>query len=584
METTPAAQATTPAPPATPAPPGTTLRADLIAGLTASAVVLPMAMAYAGIAGLPPAVGLYTAVLPMAIYALLGSSRILSVSSTSTLAILAATQLALVSGQSGAAEQVTAAATLTLLIGAILLLAGLLRLGFVANFISLPVLAGFKAGVGAVIVVDQLPRLLGVHIEKTGFLRNLLAIAEQLPQLSPPTLILGASTLVALFLLARHCPRLPAPLLAIGGGIAASWLLDLHARGVATVGWIPQGLPAPTLPDLALARTLLPGALGIALMSFTESIAAARSFAAPDDPPVAPNRELLALGAANLGGALLGAMPAGGGTSQTAVQRAAGGQTQKASWVTAGLAVATLFLLAPLLEKLPYATLAATVTYYAARLIQPAEFMRIRRVRAMEFWWAAVATGGVLLFGTLHGIEVAIIISLIGLASQTAHPPVHVLGRKPGTDILRPRSAEHPEDETFPGLLLLRPEGRLFFVNAPYVAERVRQLVAEHQPRVLNLDLSRVPDLEYSALQMIDQGERRTGGSGVELWLSGLNPGVLEAVRHSGLADRLGHERMLFSAQQAIERYRKPYAAETGAAAPASAPSEAPVGAPLPPV
>src|SRR4029434_10197057 len=197
------------------------------------------------------------------------------------------------------------------------------------------------------------------------------------------------------------------------------------------------------------------------------------------------NRELIATGAANLGGALLGAMPAGGGTSQTAVVRAAGGRSQKASLVTAATAVATMLLLAPLLGLLPNATLAAVVIVYSVGLIQPAEFRAIRSVRTMEFRWALVAFVGVLLFGTLQDIVVAIIASMIGLASQTAHPRVSVIGRKRGADVLRPLSPDHPDDETIEGLLIVRPEGRLYFVNVQNVADQIDALIAQYKPRVL---------------------------------------------------------------------------------------------------
>ena len=531
------------------------LRLDIVAGLTAAAVVLPKAMAYATVAGLPVAVGLYTAFVPMVIYALLGSSRVLNVSSTTTLAILAGTQLGLVVPDGDPALLVTAGATLAALVGVILILAGVLRLGFVANFISTPVLTGFKAGIGLVIVLDQVPKLLGIHIHKEGFLRDILSIAQQLPETSLVTLAVAAATLIVLIGMEWRWPHSPAPLVAVGGGIAAVWLLGLPALGVSTVGLIPQGLPSLTLPDIDLVQQLLPGALGIALMSFTESIAAGRAFAGRDDPPVNANRELLASGAANLGGALLGAMPAGGGTSQTAVVRAAGGRTQKASLVTAGVAAATMLLLAPVLGLLPHATLAAVVIVYSVGLIQPAEFAAIRKVRTMEFRWALIAGIGVLALGTLQGIVVAIIVSLIGLASQEARPQLHVIGRKRGADVLRPLSPEHPDDETFPGLLIVRPEGRIFFVNAQLVAEGISALVDEHKPRVLVLDMSRVPDIEYSALQALIEGERRATERGATLWLAGLNPGVLEVVRNCGLADRLGRERLLFNDRVSIERY-----------------------------
>ncbi len=537
-----------------PGPPS--LRLDVVAGLTAAAVVLPKAMAYATVAGLPVAVGLYTAFIPMAIYALLGTSRVLSVSSTTTLAILAGTQLGLAVPDGDPAKLVTATATLTLLVGAMLLAARLLRLGFVANFISAPVLTGFKAGIGLVIVLDQVPKLAGIHIDKHGFFRDVVSVVQHLPETSLITLAVAAATFAILIGMERLRPHSPAPLVAVGGAIAASWFFGLHALGVSTVGLIPQGFPALTMPDLGLVAELVPGALGIALMSFTETIAAGRAFARPADPPINANRELVATGAANLGGALLGAMPAGGGTSQTAVARSAGGQSQKASLVTAGAAVATMLLLAPILGLLPNATLAAVVIVYSVGLIQPAEFRAIRGVRSMEFRWALIACLGVLVFGTLKGIVVAIIVSMIGLASQTAQPRVSVIGRKRGADVLRPLSPEHPDDETFDGLLIVRPEGRLFFVNAQYVSDQIRELVAQHKPRVLALDLSRVPDLEYSALQALLEGERRLTDDGIVVWLAGLNPGVLDMARHAGLDQRLGRERLLFNARAAIERYQ----------------------------
>jgi len=541
------------------------LRFDIIAGLTAAAVVLPKAMAYATVAGLPVAVGLYTAFTPMILYALLGSSRVLSVSSTTTLAILTGTHLDLIVPDANPAKLITATATLTALIGAILLLARVMRLGFVANFISAPVLTGFKAGIGLVIVLDQAPKLLGIHIAKQGFFRDLFSIAHHIPETSLLTLTVAAATLVVLIGMERLLPHSPAPLVAVGGGIAAVWFFSLQTAGVSIVGTIPQGFPSLTMPDLSLIERLVPGALGIALMSFTETIAAGRAFARPEDPPIDANRELIATGASNRGGPVLGAMPAGGGPSQTAVVRAAGGLSQKASLVTAGTAAATMLLLAPLLGLLPNATLAAVVIVYSVGLIQPVEFVAIRKVRTMEFRWAIIAAVGVLLFGTLKGIVVAIIVSLIGLASQVAYPRVSVIGRKRGADVLRPLSPEHPDDETFEGLLIVRPEGRLFFVNAQYVAERIGALVAQHNPRVLAVDMSRVPDIEYSALQMMLESEKRARERGAIIWLVGLNPAALEVVRNVGLDERLGRERMLFNARAAIERYQALQAKTTDA-------------------
>ncbi|MCY1522913.1 putative sulfate transporter [compost metagenome] len=505
-------------------------------------------------------VGLYTAFVPMLIYALFGTSRPLSVSTTTTIAILAGAALAEVSSGTPAAL-LTAAATLALLVGAILVLAGLLRLGFVANFISEPVLVGFKAGIGIVIVVDQIPKLLGIHIHKGSFIHNLLATFEGFPQASLPTVAMAVFTIATLLVMKRFAPRAPAPLVAVAIGIGAMSLFGLERFGVATVGVVPTGLPAVTLPDWQLLVQLWPAAMGIALMSFTETIAAGRAFAQSDEPTPQPNRELVATGLANIGGALLGAMPAGGGTTQTAVNRLAGARTQLAGLVTAALALGTILLLAPFIGLMPDATLAAVVIVYSVGLINPLEFREILTVRRTEFIWALVAMAGVVLLGTPQGIVVAIIVSLVALAYQVSDPPVHVLGRRPGSNVFRPRSDEHPEDESFPGLLMLRPEGRIFFANAERIGQKIQPLIAEANPKVMAFDLGGVFDLEYTALKMLTEAEKRLREKGVTLWLVGLNPGVLAMVKQSPLGQTLGLERMFFNLEEAVARYESAPAA-----------------------
>ena len=536
---------------------------DVIAGLTAAAVVIPKAMAYATIAGLPVQVGLYTAFLPMVIYAVLGTSRPLSVSTTTTIAILTAAALGEAASGGEPAVLLTASATLASLVGVLLVLAALLRLGFVANFISEPVLIGFKAGIGLVIVLDQVPKLLGIHFPKGSFLHNVLAIAQGIPHASMATVAVGAVMVGILVALERFLPRAPAPLIAVASGIAGVSVFGLQAYGVQTVGHVPTGLPPVTLPDLALIASLWPAAAGIALMSFTETIAAGRAFAESGEPTPHANRELLATGLANAGGALLGSMPAGGGTTQTAVNRLAGARTQLAELVTAAGTLVTMLLLAPFIGLMPEATLAAVVIVYSIGLIKPAELRTILNVRRTEFVWALAALVGVVLLGTLQGILAAIVVSLFALAHQVADPPVHVLGRKPGTNVFRPRSEEHPEDETFPGLLLLRLEGRIFFANAERVGEKIRSRMAEAKPTVVALHLRSVFDLEYTALKMLTEAEKRLRGNGVALWLVGLNPGVLAMVQRSPLGETLGRERMFFNLEQAVAMYQASVAPST---------------------
>lgn len=532
-------------------------RADAIAGLTAAAVVIPKALAYATIAGLPVQAGLYTACVPMIVYAFTGSSRALSVSTTTTLAILAANALSTTIGNDGAHALAIANATLTMLVGVMLVAAACLRLGFVANFISEPVLVGFKAGVAIVIVMDQLPKLFGIHYPKGSFFHNVGAFVAGLPHFSASTLALAMLTLVALVLLERFTPRAPAPLLVVAAAIIAVAAFDLRAHGVETVGAVPAGLPSWTQPDLSLALKLWPDALGIALMSFTESIAAARAFARNDEPVPDANRELLATGLANAGGALFGAMVAGGGTSQTAVNRQAGARTQLASLMTALVALAVMLLFAPLMALMPHATLAAVVVFYSIGLFSPAEFDAILKIRRTEFVWALTACAGVVLLGTLEGIVVAIVVSLFALAHQVSDPPVYALRRIPGTNVFRRDSSRHPDDESFPGLLLLRPEGRIFFANAQRVAEKIRPLVRESGAKVVVLDLSRVFDIEYTALKMMSEAEARLAANGTTLWLAGLNPGVLAAVRRSPLGEALGESRMFYNLEHVVTKYRQ---------------------------
>ena len=531
------------------------LRYDLIAGLITAAVVIPKAMAYATIAGLPVQVGLYTVLVPMAIYAVVGTSRPLSVSTTTTLAILVAAEFGQVAVAGDPASFMRASATLTLLVGAILLLASLLRLGFIANFISEPVLIGFKAGIALVIVLDQVPKLLGIHFSKGSFVHNLLAIVQAIPDTSLPTLTVGIVMIVLLIGIEHFFPRAPAPLIVVAIAIASVHLFGLQAHGVETVGEIPQGLPSFTFPDLSLVAHLWPGALGIALMSFTETIAAGRAFATSEEPHPRPNQELAATGLANLGGAVLGAMPSGGGTTQTAVNRLAGARTQLAELVTAASALLTMLFLAPLIGLMPEATLAAVVIVYSIGLIQPADFRLILEIRRTEFLWALTALAGVVLLGTLQGILVAIVVSLVALAYQTANPPVRELGRKPGTDVFRPRSKEHPEDETFPGLVMIQLEGRVFFANAERIAEKIKALADEAKPKVVALDLSGVPDLEYTALKMLIEAEKRQRERGVSIWLVGLNPEVLSVIQRSSLGMVLGRERMHFNLELAVAKY-----------------------------
>ncbi len=528
------------------------LPADVVAGVTTASVIIPKAMAYATVAGVALQVGLYTALLPMAAYALVGTSRLLSVSTTTTIGILTAAAIAEVAPNAGVGDAAVIAATLAVLVGVMLFAGGILRLGFVADFISEPVLTGFKAGIGVVILVDQAPKLLGLHLPKGGVGRTVGAMITSLPSTHLTTLMLAAGTIGVMLALKRWVPRAPAPLVAVAIGIAASSILDLSARGVSTVGNIPAGLPGLTWPDIPLLSRLWPEAMGIALISFTESIAAGRAFMLPGDPRPEANRELRALGLSNVLGGLTGGMPAGGGTSQTAVNARAGAKSPLASLVTVATTVGVLLFLAPLISLMPQATLAAVVMVTSVGLIDMGDFAAIRRVRTVEFRWAVAAMLGVMVLGTLRGIVAAIVLSMVNLLRQANDPPVHVLVRKPGTDVFRPKTAEHPEDESYEGVIVLRPEGRIYFANAQRIADKILAHVEAHASTTVVLDLGAVPDIEYTGLKTLGELETSLRRSGRELRLAALNPAALAVVQRAPLGATLGLRRMFFTVPQAV--------------------------------
>jgi high affinity sulfate transporter 1 len=531
------------------------LRFDLVAGLTAAAVVIPQAMAYATIAGLPIQVGLYVALVPMFIYTLLGTSRPLSVSSTSALSMLTAAALFNAVGPvRDPSDYIVPAATLAFLVGVFLVAAALLRLGFLADFISRPVLTGFKAGIGVVIFVGQLSKVLGLSIPSGSVLQMLLSIVTSLGQINWPTVLLSLVMLAILILLPRFIPRIPAALVAVAVGIAISALLNISEFGVALIGQIPPGLPSFSPPDLSLLSSLWPAALGIALMSFIESIAAARSFRNHGEPMPEPNQELFALGLANIGGGFFQAYPAGGGTSQTAVNADAGAKSQIAEMATVGVVVLTLLFLAPVISLMPAATLGALVLVAAAGLINLDEFRAMSQIRVEELVWALIAFAGVIVLGTLAGILVAVLISILTLIAQANRPPVYAMGRKPGTDVFRPLG-DHPDDETFAGLLIARTEGRLFFANVSSVIDKLWPLVNKVKPQVLVLDCDAIPDIEYTALMLLTEFEEQLSEAGVSLWLAALNDTPFHVVERAPLGATLGHERMYLNLEQAVEAY-----------------------------
>jgi sulfate permease, SulP family len=531
------------------------LRRDLIAGLTAAAVVIPQAMAYSVIAGLPVEAGLYTALAAMLVYPLLGSSRPLSVTTTSAIAMLTAAEIAATATVQPDVGATSIAATLALLVGGVLILARLFRLGFLANFISMPVLVGFKAGVGVAILVGQLKSVLGVQVTSKTTIGTLMELPGLLAQAQGFTVLVAVVGIAVLLGLPRLIPRMPAPLVWVVLSIIASAVFGLEALGVKSVGVVPRGLPSLALPDLSLIAAVWPGALGIALMSFTESVAAARTFCERDDAPINANQELLAVGAANVASALVGGLPAGGGASQTAVADKAGARSQMAQWVNAAVVLVSVLFLARVIGLLPQAALGALILVAAFSMIQPETFRAIARIRHDELMWALVTVAGVIVIGTLNGILIAVAVSLLTLMYQANRPPVYAVAYNREKDIFR-RAGEHEDDEMFPGLLMLRTEGRLTFANAANAAEKMQALVAKAKPRVIVLECSAIPDIEYTALVMLTEAEQKQRARGVSLWLAAVNPDLLKMIERTPLGAALGHERMFFNLRKALETWQ----------------------------
>jgi len=544
---------------------------DAVAGITTAAVVIPKAMAYAGLAGLPPEIGIYTVLVPMAVYVLLGSSRVLSVSTTTTLGILTAASLQNMMPGADLPTLLQGTLALTLLVGILLVIAGLARLGLLADFISDPVLAGFKTGIGLVIIVDQIPKLIGEPAGHGWFGMKLWLLLHDLPAVNPATAVLGLTLLALLLLLRWRMPRLPAPIIVLALSLLAAGFLDFGRYGIERIGSIPAGLPQLHLPRIdadlwSQLRAMLPNAAGIALMSFAETIAAARAFALPGEPPVPANREMVATGLGNLFGALFGGMPAGGGTTQTAVNRLAGARSQIAAAVTVVAAILVLLYLAPVIGNLPETALAAMVIAYSIGLLKPRELKDILHVRSLEFVWALIAVIGVIVLGTMQGISVAVAASLLSLAYQTYNAPIYELARKPGTDIFRQLAPDIHPDETFPGLLMLRAEGRLYFGNSRIVADHFTHLVDRHRPRIVVFDLSAVFDIEYTGLRALTELDDRLQARGITLWLAGLNPEVLHVLARTPLGARMdedgrlaaghiGKGRLFHNLEEAVEAY-----------------------------
>jgi SulP family sulfate permease len=518
------------------------LRPDLIAGLTVVALLVPEGMAYAQIAGMPPETAFYAAPVGLLAYAVLGTSRQLVVAVSSTVAVLSASTIGLLA-PAGSAEYVALTAALAILAGAISILAGVLRIGRLAQFFSESVLVGFVFGLALVIAVKQVPKLLGIEGGGDEFFDRCLVIIRQLPETDVPTAVVGVSSIGLMLLIERRLARLPAALVVLLVGIAASVVFGLADRGVEVVGPIPAGLAPPKLPvvDLGDMLILVPGALGIALVNFAEAIGPARGFATRHKDDIDPDEELVALGAANVGAGLFQGFPIGSSLSKSAANDAAGARTPISLVTAAGLMVLVALFLTQLFEPLPEATLGAIVIVAVLGMMKVGELRRFGHLRQTDLLLALVALFGVLVFGVELGLAIAVVTSLLALVWHASRGRVTSLGRSPaGSDYAS--IVRHPDHRASPGILVLRPDEPLFFANAESLRASIRDAVAQADvpTHAVVLDLEMTGELDVPALDMLAELTDELDDDGIRLLLARVHAATSTGLERSGLLARLG--------------------------------------------
>lgn len=530
-------------------------RRDLVAGVTVAALALPSAMAYAEVAGLSPVNGLYALLLPVVAYVLLGSSRQLVIGpegSISTLVAAAVLPLA----AAGSPEAAELAAMLALLVAACFATAWALRLGWLADYFSRPVLVGYIHGVAVVLVIGQLGKLLGVSVDARDPLPQLWEVVRELGSVSGATVLVSALALGVLLPLRYLAPRLPGALIVVLASIGLSWALDLGDHGVAVVGPIPSGLPSLDLPTPAFADVvqLAPPALGVFLVSFADGILTARSFAGKHNQHVRASQELLAFGVANAAAGIGQGFSIGASGSRTAVNDAMGARTQIAGLVSAGAIVVILLFLTEPVQYLPTAVLGAVIVTAAIGLVEPAAWRALAAVDAVEVAIAAVTAAGVVVFGVLEALVVAVGLSIIDAVRRSARPYDAVLGWVERLDRYADVSL-HPSARVTPRIVVYRLDDRLFFANARYFKGRVREAIrAAPQPvRFLVLDAEAITHTDSTGLDALDALTKDLRRDGITLVLARLRTRMLEQLDQAGLTDTIGAEHFFPSVRAAVD-------------------------------
>jgi high affinity sulfate transporter 1 len=535
----------------------------LVAGLTLWGLVVPEAMAYAGIAGLPAQAGLYTLVASLAAYAVFGTSRHLSVGGTSATAALLAGTVASVGVAAGDPSYGPTAAALVLVVAVLFFIAGAARLGFITQFLSKPVMDGFILGLATFVMVGQLNNLFGVSKGEGNTVEKLIHIVRELPGANSTTIIVSVAALVLLFGLPRLSRALPVGLIVLFASIAASSALDLEgSHGVAVAGALPQGLPTPAWPDVPWSTwlALVPSAVGIVLVAYSEALGVAREFADKHDYEVDPDQELTAHGVSNLFSGLLGGMLAAGGMSGSAVEEGAGARSQMTNLVAWVATITTVLVLTPLFKSLPEAVLAALIVHALWHILVARKLKAVRAVSRTEFWLGMSSFLGVVLVDVLEGMLIGLVASLVLVLYRSSRPHLGVMGRDPDVPGKFVELERHPEAVPVPGLLIIRLDAPLYYANALTVRAGIEAIVNAQQapPRAIVLDWSLQDSLDVTSAEMLDKLLTRLHKSGIEVAAAELHAPVVGFARDTGLLERLGRENAYPTVEAAVQALGDP--------------------------
>ncbi len=534
------------------------MRFDIIAGMTIMALLVPEGMAYAELAGMPPQAAFYAAPAGLILYAIFGSSRQLVVTVSATVAVMSAS---IVSGlvPAESAEFITLTAALAILTGLVALLAGLLRLGRIAQFFSESVLVGFVSGLALVIMIREIPKLFGLEPVSGNFWERIIELVRELPETHLPTLAVGLSSLILMIFLERRFKRIPAALIAMIYGIAVVSIFNLADQGVHIIGEISSGLAPPKIPDISLQAWLMlvPAALAITLVMFSDAVGLARSFAGKHHYEIDENQELVGLGMANMGAGFFQGFPIGASLSKSADSDAAGGTTQMAGIIAALATILVALFFTPLFFNLPEAALAAIVIVAVSRVVKVKEFRRLYWLHRPEFWLALITLLGVLTFEEVSaGLLLGVVLSLLALIWRTSTPKLSVLGRLPGTVFFR-STKHYPNATTDPSLLILRPDESIFFANAAGLRNAIRghAFAARTSGQITILDVEMTNELDVPGVEMLEKLYEEHEALGIQFKLAGIHQPVQEMLDVSGLTEKISEENLHHTVLEAVLAY-----------------------------